>query len=178
MPGTSEFSRPVDLERLGAGREEVAVTASAKECQALAERLGLVAVRSLSAELSVEAKPTLGLVTVEGRLKALVTQTCVITLAPFDQRLEESFRQDYSLTAAEEDEDPESLDLDQPEPLPQGGLDLGEEVAQQLSLALDPYPRAPGAELPASAEDSVANPFAALARLKQGTGGESGGEEG
>jgi hypothetical protein len=28
-----------------------------------------------------------------------------------------------------------------------GGLDLGEAVAQQLAVALDPYPRAPGATI-------------------------------
>jgi len=28
--------------------------------------------------------------------------------------------------------------------MPEGGIDLGEAVAQQLAIALDPFPRAPG----------------------------------
>jgi hypothetical protein len=56
--------------------------------------------------------------------------------------------------------------------------DLGEAVAEQLALALDPYPRAPGAELPAEAAEAgseegeatapgPAAPFAALAGLRR-----------
>jgi hypothetical protein len=52
------------------------------------------------------------------------------------------------------------------EPLPSDILDIGEAVAQQLSLALDPYPRAPGAIAGAPAERPV-SPFAALARWKE-----------
>jgi hypothetical protein len=60
------------------------------------------------------------------------------------------------------DEDPDDL------PAEAGAVDMGEALAQQLSLALDPYPRAPGAELPAEATDGGAHgPFAALAKLKR-----------
>ena len=44
-------------------------------------------------------------------------------------------------------------------------LDLGEAAAEQLALSLDPYPRAPGAELPEVATEAEANPFAALRRM-------------
>jgi hypothetical protein len=43
-------------------------------------------------------------------------------------------------------------------------LDLGEAVAEQLALALDPYPRVPGAELPEIESDPQERPFAALRR--------------
>jgi len=52
------------------------------------------------------------------------------------------------------------------EPLPAGILDIGEAVAQQLSLVLDPFPRAPGATA-ASPGEALASPFAALANWKQ-----------
>jgi hypothetical protein len=50
-------------------------------------------------------------------------------------------------------------------------LDLGEALAEQLALALDPYPRAPGASL-AAAEDEedespARGPFAGLAPLRK-----------
>jgi hypothetical protein len=57
-----------------------------------------------------------------------------------------------------------------PEPVGPRGIDLGEAVAQQLALALDPYPRAPGAALPEDlrAETGAESPFAVLERLKRG----------
>ena len=62
-----------------------------------------------------------------------------------------------------------------PEPAPGGWIDLGELAAEQLGLALDPYPRKPDAEVPAEwkaepVEEPVAaerpNPFAILEKLK------------
>jgi hypothetical protein len=44
-------------------------------------------------------------------------------------------------------------------------LDLGEAAAEQLALALDPYPRKPDARLLGAAEDPPGFPFAALAPL-------------
>ena len=53
------------------------------------------------------------------------------------------------------------------EPLPGNVIDIGEAVAQELSLALDPYPRAPGAARPTSRwREALAAPFAALAKLE------------
>jgi hypothetical protein len=55
-----------------------------------------------------------------------------------------------------------------------GEIDLGEAVAQQLAVALDPYPRAPGAAWPQAdtgdadiAAEPVRRPFAALDALKK-----------
>ncbi len=36
-----------------------------------------------------------------------------------------------------------------PEPVPDGWIDLGELAAEQLGLAIDPYPRKPDAAVPA-----------------------------
>ena len=47
-----------------------------------------------------------------------------------------------------------------------GQVDLGELVAEEVALALDPYPRHPDAALPPEASDPEENPFAALAALK------------
>ena len=62
---------------------------------------------------------------------------------------------------ADGEDDPDDIETEQ------GVADLGEALAQQLSLALDPYPRAPGASMPENAEDDAAHsPFAKLLRLK------------
>ena len=39
-------------------------------------------------------------------------------------------------------------------------------MAEQLALALDPYPRAPGAALPSEANDAAEHPMAGLAKLR------------
>ena len=56
-------------------------------------------------------------------------------------------------------------------PIENGAIDLGEAAAETLALALDPFPRSPGADA-ALAEagvlgESEAGPFAALADLKR-----------
>ncbi|MFM8680208.1 MAG: hypothetical protein ACKOGH_11435, partial [Alphaproteobacteria bacterium] len=73
------------------------------------------------------------------------------------------------------------------EPLPQGGeLDVGEIAAQQLSLALDPFPRASGAawtdrveagkeQPPQPANEQARAAFSSLSRLA-GRRGEGSGE--
>jgi hypothetical protein len=61
---------------------------------------------------------------------------------------------------------------DAPEVLVDDTVDLGAIATEFLALAVDPYPRKPGAvfEAPAAADDA-ARPFAALAALKQGSKG-------
>jgi hypothetical protein len=64
-------------------------------------------------------------------------------------------------------------DLDPPDPIIGGVIDLGQVVAEQLVLALDPFPRAPGAafdspaDAPAAEGTPTPGPFAALAALRQ-----------
>jgi len=63
--------------------------------------------------------------------------------------------------------------------VPDGWIDLGELAAEQLGLAIDPYPRKPDAEVPAEWKGELAaapaaverpNPFAALEKLKADKG--------
>jgi uncharacterized metal-binding protein YceD (DUF177 family) len=112
---------------------------------------------------------------VTGSFEAEVVQSCVVTLDPVPARLVESFSALFgeggpgmaALVDAEEE--------DEPEPIEGGAIDLGETVAQHLSLALDPYPRKPGASLPdeyaagpQGAEGGHVKPFAGLGALKRG----------
>jgi uncharacterized metal-binding protein YceD (DUF177 family) len=155
-----EFSRPY---RLGTERREVEIEADAAERAALARRFGILAVDALSATLSLVPE-TSGIVRACGRLRAGVEQACVATLEPVAQQVDVPL--DLRILpegALPTDEDPESPD----EIESAGGVvDLGEAVAEQLALALDPYPRAPGVEpeLPNDPEEEPArpNPFAAL----------------
>jgi uncharacterized metal-binding protein YceD (DUF177 family) len=157
-----ELSRPIPFERVGPRGLEVTVEASAEECAALAERMGLPAVDSLVCRfrLSQEGKTR---VRADGHLKAVVVQTCVVSLENFQAEVEEEFRVRF-VPAADIRED---LDLDDDDEIAieNGILDIGEAAAEQLGLALDPYPRKPGAELPPMEEDEDDHPMAALKRL-------------
>ncbi|MFC7539628.1 DUF177 domain-containing protein [Siccirubricoccus deserti] len=78
-----------------------------------------------------------------GRFTATVTQACIVTLEPVEQQMAESLA--FRLLPPEQEEADGPEDLDEIA-CPDGVADLGEAVAEQLALALDPYPRAPGAD--------------------------------
>jgi hypothetical protein len=159
-----EFPRPVSLARLPeAGREERLVATPA-ECAALAKRFAIPSVDRLEARLLLRPEPG-GAVMVTGTLCAGVVQACVVSLEPVAQQVEEAVALRLLPPGQEPSDDPDGPD----EIATEGdAVDLGEAVAEQLALALDPYPRAPGAELPrAAAGDGAAGAFGALAALRR-----------
>ena len=147
----SEIERVVDLDRMGATGAALEIIASEGERAALARRFGFLGLPAFSARVSVERRPG-GQIAVEGRLRGRVVQACILTLDPVTQELDEGFRIVFKQGLADE-KDPESgeallsAQADAPEPLPGNLLDVGEIVAEQLSLAADPYPRRPGVRL-------------------------------
>lgn len=164
-----EFSRLVSLARIpDSGREEH-LRASPAECAALAKRFAIEAVGRLEATLLLRPEPSGGIM-VTGRLSAEVVQACVVSLEPVTQAVDEA----VLLRLLPPGEDP-SDDPEGPDELPIEGdaIDLGEAIAEQLALALDPYPRAPGAELPrCGTGGEAAGPFGALAALRRPGGRE------
>jgi uncharacterized metal-binding protein YceD (DUF177 family) len=159
-----EFPRPVPLGLVGPeGRREV-LEADEGERAALARRFGIPAVEHLRAELLLRPEAD-GAVRAEGRLAAAVVQLCVVTLEPVLQRVEEAVALRLLPAGLEPSDEPDD-EADEIETR-NGAADLGEAVAEQLALALDPYPRAPGAVLPAEAEDPGEHPLAALAQLRR-----------
>lgn len=182
-----EFSRPIPRERLGGQVITEEISATPQERAALARRFRLAGLDLLRATAIIEpaedadgADGKAGLLRLSGHLSADVRQACVVSLAPVARRIEEDFTLLYSLEpgptpgaeAVEVVVDPEAVEP--PEPLGPGGFDLGEAVAQQLAVALDPYPRAPGAafeeapEPPGVAEAEPRRGFAVLEALKRG----------
>jgi uncharacterized metal-binding protein YceD (DUF177 family) len=159
-----EFHRPIAIERIGPAGLDVTVEANPAECAALAQRMNLPAVLALSCGFHLE-RDTPGTLLVYGNLLARVVQTCVVSLEDFTATVKESFAV-RCVPDGEESDDPDPAALDEIT-YADGTLDLGEAAAEQLALALDPYPRAPGAVLPDILDDPVAQPFAALAALRR-----------
>jgi uncharacterized metal-binding protein YceD (DUF177 family) len=161
-----EFSRRVRADSVGPEGLRERLRAAPAERAALAQRFGIESVDRLEATLDLAAEPG-GTIRVRGHLAADVTQVCVVTFDPVAQHIEEPVELRFVPAGMELAED----DPGAPDEIPMSRgdvLDLGEAVAEQLALALDPYPRAEGAELPPEARESGSpGPFTALAKLRR-----------
>lgn len=176
----SEIERLIDLDRMGAGGMALEIIPNDSERRALVKRFGFLDLPVFSARVTIDRQ--LGeQIVVEGRLRGRIVQACVLSLEPVVQELDDGFRLLFS-PGLREERDPDSGEAlvsaqpDAPEPLAGPILDVGEIVAEQLSLVADPYPRRPGARLedvmpklrgPArTARDPRRHPFAGLAALR------------
>ncbi len=142
---------------------------------AMAELAGLRDILSANASLDVTPAGG-GRFHVVGRVRARVGQTCVVTLDPIENGIDEPI----DLIFAPPEQIPQLADLvddaaesdaeipDPPEPIENGTIDLGRLATDALFLGLDPYPRRPDAvfEPPIVAEDPDDHPFAALKALR------------
>jgi uncharacterized metal-binding protein YceD (DUF177 family) len=170
-----EFSRPVRIDTLGAGARRIDVEAEDSERAALAERFGLVAIDRLTA--AAEVSRSGDAVVARGSLKGAVVQSCVASGEPVPETVAEDFRIEFrprpTSGAPEEEVELGEAELDVVF-YDGAAIDLGEAVAESLSLALNPYPRSPAAEAALreagvkSEEEAKAeaSPFAALKGLK------------
>lgn len=167
---TPEFSRPERLDAIGAGERRVAIEANADERKALARRFGLIAIDRLVAEMSVRRDATS--VIARGHLSGSVVQPCSITGDPVPATVKEPFVIRFVPEGQAAADEVELTEEDCDTVFYTGGaIDLGEAAAETLALALDPFPRSPGAET-ALRDAGVMNeqetgPFAALAKLKK-----------
>ena len=82
------LSRQIAIASIPADEVVREVVANAAERDALAEANGLVELRSLAAEFLLTALPD-GVVSVEGRVKADLIQSCVVSLVPVSQTIAE-----------------------------------------------------------------------------------------
>ena len=160
----SELHRPLSLDRIGAAGLDFTVQANAGECDALAKRMQIPAVHAVTCTFHL-IREDRDHVAARGHLRARVTQTCVVSLEEFDTDVEEVFQ----IRFVPSGEETEVIDPEADDDLPYEGnmIDLGEATAEQLGLAMDPYPRMPGAELPDEAVEDAPHPFASLAGLRK-----------
>jgi uncharacterized metal-binding protein YceD (DUF177 family) len=172
------LSRPFVVTDLGDAPKRIKIEASEAERAALAAENGLPAIASLVASFTLTHQGQTR-VRVEGRVKAHLTQTCVVSLEPFDTDVEDTlevlFAPENEVREAEEELKQYDEEIDEedrpepPDPIVNNRIDLGRLAAEFFVLALDPYPRKPGVafEAPQVASDIEESPFAKLARLKQ-----------
>jgi len=170
MTPTPELSRPVRIDTLGEVPRMLSIEADEAERTALARRFGLLALDRLEADVALVSAA--GAVRCDGRLSASVVQACVASGEPVPAMVEEPFA--LRFVAAEPGASDEEVELgaDDLDVVTFDGamVDAGEAVAQTLALALDPFPRAPQAEMALRDAGVLAEgetgPFAALKALR------------
>lgn len=152
------------------------IEARPDERKAMAELGGLPAIAAVKAELKLLPVRG-GTVHVTGRVTGRVTQTCVVSLDPVENDVDEDVdvvfappSQIRELAESMEEDDGEGDDErpDPPEPIEDGAIDIGKLATDALFLGLDPYPRKPDAVFQDQVEapNPDEHPFAALKALQ------------
>lgn len=162
-----EFSRVVPLARLGSASFRQQIEATPSEREKLSRRFDLLALDRLTAVVELRRQGD-DVVVLEAAFEAEFVQSCVVTLEPVAGAVSDRFMLVYGPAEAEQQE----IGLQQAEaafePLNRDVIDIGEAVAQELSLSLPVFPRHPDAKIDAETPvESAGSAFASLARLKQ-----------
>ena len=184
------FARPLNVHDVPRDGLERTITASEQECVAIAEDIDLPAVGSLAVAFRIHPRAG-GRYHVTGRLKANITQVCVVTLEAFSSNVEQAIdltfapeiaelehrlprrrerdaasppaRASASVPGSDDQEDP-------PDSIIDDTIDLGGVALEFLVLACDIYPHKPGVQFADVAigdtDDPEPSAFAALQRLK------------
>ncbi len=176
-----EFSRPLAVEEGKIFSSAHHISANGRERANLADLLGVVTIRTLEAELRFNPAER-AVITMTGHLDATVVQKCVVTLKPVESLIAADFERTYTadegvgdipgdgdITIPASGHEPPDLIID-------GIIDLGQAVAEQLALEIDPFPRASGAVFTGLARKSgdsgksgpdgvPSGPFASLSRF-------------
>mgnify|MGYP001569292237 CR=1 FL=1 len=184
----NEFSRFFNLDLVEKRATEEKIEASSEECHLLAKRFSIIEVVSLKAScvLNRRKQKEAGDFLLRVNMEAEIVQSCVMTLNNVHESIHENFSIIFQISAIKCDENDESkevffnIDDEDIEYIEDKEIDLGEYVAEYLSLYMNAYPRqsdVKGKELgykiltedDVSDEPKKENPFAVLEELKHNT---------
>jgi hypothetical protein len=171
----SEFpiTHPYELGRLSQAGDEVTIAPGKEDLERIANWAGIDAVDSLTAKIELR-KLTATRFAFDADFVAGIVQSCVVTLEPVRTRIERRFSRDLLLTPTAQhpvkEIDIAPVDEDGREEIASLRYDLAVPVLEELALAIEPYPRAPGVafEPPPDPDAAEVHPFAALESLKTG----------
>jgi hypothetical protein len=162
---------PVAVDDIPEEGRHFALIADADARAGIARVAGLRDLLRLEAEFEVTLQGGDGLHVV-GHVSATVGQTCVVSLEPLANEIEEDVdllftpKSAAEVTAGETEKRDSRVETkwDEPEALVGGVVDLGIVATEFLILGLDPYPRKPGVVFEAPQDlKPDGGPFAALA---------------
>src|SRR5437763_11292551 len=174
------FSSTYDLSQVRENGVDVALKPSAAERAQIAAWLGIESLETFQASVRL-TRTASGRYLYRGHFDADVVQACVVTLEPVPSHLSGDFERSFQLAppvahlkrrgAVEPPPVTAITDLesDSQEILKSPVVDLAAPMLEELSLALDPYPRKAGVSFvpPEDAGSSKDNPFSVLKNLTQ-----------
>jgi uncharacterized metal-binding protein YceD (DUF177 family) len=176
------YTATLDLGLVPERGKELVLSPSESERGAIAAWLGIEALDSLKATVAIQRLGE-NHYSYAAKFEADVVQACVVTLEPVRAHVSGEYDRDVRVRSRapasrrkKAAPEPQAIDIslgdeDGPELIDSPILDLAAPLLEELSLTLDPYPRAPGVvfEPPAEAEAEAAshNPFAVLEQLKK-----------
>ena len=158
----SVWERWNDLREVG----EMTLVADEPACVRIARFLDLEGLRDLKATLA--HAPWRDGVKIEGRVEAIAMRLCGVSLEAFEERIDTPLLlrlvPEGSVNApAPEAELVVTLDGDDPPEVVDGDrLDIASYVVESLGLALEPFPRKPGAAFEYVDPSGPVSPFAVL----------------
>jgi len=168
------FEYEYDLAGLGRNGAELALVADPDARTRIAKWAEIATVESFGATVQLR-KQSANRFSLDADLTADVVQECVVTLEPVKSRIEKRVHRELHLAHRTRHQPDEVIPLvagagddEVPEEIESLQYDLAGPLLEELVLALDPYPRAPGVEFaaPATTEPARENPFAVLKSLK------------
>ena len=185
-----DWSHFFDVQDMDDTLFSVTIEPSEEEAEDVARRLKVNEIKDVKADLQIVKMTGNAVYYVSGTVVATVVQDCVVTLEPVETRIEEKIEGWFadtdttvSFAAAKRQRDGVKYngeveileESDDPEPLMDGIIDLGELVTQHLSLAIPAYPHKVGVQYKVG-DDSFKlddnsplkkNPFEALKDWKE-----------
>lgn len=147
--------------------------ASPELCAEIASELDVPACHAIVADYRIRNAGK-GRFELSGRVKAKFTRTCVVTLEPIEETVDElldcAFVPPDQIPGTQTDEE-EALSVEDLEPISHDTIDVGRIIYETIAASIDPYPRKPDAALelptePVADDEEGEHPFAALSRLK------------
>ena len=167
------YSFVVRVHDIPAAGMDLTIVANELDREKIAEVLEIPDVTGLQADIRLETSDGKA-VRLRGDLKGDVVQTCIVTLEPVEQQIEENLDVVFLPQESAGLDDGKVIQLD---PLQDddfevyrnGRIELAGYLTEHLALGLDPYPRIPGTDFPAHIEDDTSDnvsPFESLKQLK------------
>lgn len=169
------FDAIVRIDKLPTNGRTISVDADETTRARIAEALKLMAVERFVADLTVA--PMRGGLRAQGRLKARIVQSSVVSFEPVPQNIDEEVDRvflpvGHTAHAPAPGTEEIFIDLeddDFPDHIDGPEVDLSALLIETLALAIDPYPRREGEDLSTlgiNAIEDDSGPFAALRQLK------------
>lgn len=165
------------VDKLSSQKDRLKIEAQAEDLEEIADWFGVNKIEGLKADIKISRPNNNHLIYVNGTLYATVEQRCVRSLKPVITEVEEVFDAYFSetdkaisfekgksdlLVRYGQDEVPMLDEKDDPEPVVDGVINMGELVLQFFALAIPQYPKAEGVE-----DDETSFPFDDEVEVKQ-----------